>query len=181
MTLNSRAIAGAAFVALALAVAIALIRGPFWVEPPKDTSLAASRSAEAVLPELLTQVYRAFSLEDEAQIYDALAKVVAGDLVSDLYLQRRAAQVASHAEDNETTILGVEVYEIAPLPTEDGAAFSVAWRVVGRLRHIAHIHERINLYSADLTLAPDDGQWKLTAFTLTNTQRTDDLDFEGGE
>jgi len=155
---------------------------PF-VTPEKAITLTdATLPADEALPGVLTQVYRAFSLKDEAAIYDALAGAVAGDLITDLYLQRRAAQVADHAEDGEATILGVEVYEITPRADQQGAqTFAVAWRVIGRLRHIAHIHERINLYSADLTLAPVDGVWKLTGFTLTNTLRAADMEFEGGE
>jgi hypothetical protein len=151
-------------------------------ETTAASETAAALPAETALPGVLTHVYRAFSLEDEAAIYDALAGAVAGDLITDLYLQRRSAQVANHAEDGEATILGVEVYEIAPIRSADSEqSFTVAWRVIGRLRHIAHIHERINLYSADLTLTPLDGVWKLTRFTLTNTLRDTDLNFEGGE
>jgi len=147
-----------------------------------EGATAAGLPAADALPAVLTQVYRAFAQEDEGAIYDALAGAVAGDLITELYLQRRAAQVAAHAEDGEATILGVEVYEITPQPSTNGEqSFTVAWRVVGKLRHVSHIHERINLYSADLALAPIDGLWKLTRFTLTNTLRDTDLNFEGGE
>ena len=53
--------------------------------------------------------------------------------------------------------------------------------MVGRVRHRTHVHERINLYAADLVLAPVDGAWKLTGFTLHDVERATDLGFEGGE
>ncbi len=135
--------------------------------------------AEAALPEILEQIYSAFSLEEEGQIYDALAVAVSGDLISTLYLQRREAQVADHAEDGDAAIIAVEVYEVTPLAQP--GTYAVAWRVVGRLRHVNHVHERINLYSAELAVAEIHGTWKLTAFDLTNSTRTDDLPFKGGE
>lgn len=138
-----------------------------------------STRAEAALPEILGQIYSAFALEDEEQIYDALQGAVSGDLIGTLYLQRRKAQVADHAEDGDAAILAVEVYEVTPLAQP--GAFAVDWRVIGRLRHIAHVHERINLYSAHITVSEFNGKWKLTAFDLTDSARADDLPFEGGE
>ncbi len=135
--------------------------------------------AEAALPEILGQVYSAFALEDEEQIYDALEGAVAGDLIGKLYLQRRKAQVADHAEDGDAAILAVEVYEVTPLAQP--GAYAVDWRVIGRLRHTNHVHERINLYSADITVSEFNGKWKLSAFDLTNSTRSGDLPFTGGE
>lgn len=136
-------------------------------------------SAVQVLPDLLTQIYRAYAFEDEAAIYDALSQAVTPDLATELYLQRRRVQVADHAEDGQTQILSVEVYDVAALPQPD--AWQVAWRVVGRVSHATHIHERINLYAADLTLTQAPNGWRLARFDLTQSARDTDQGFEGGE
>ncbi len=139
----------------------------------------AQSDAQAAIPAVLEQVYSAFALQDEGAIYDALAGAVTGPLIETLYLQRRSAQVADHAEDGEATLLGVEVFDVTPL---DGThSYAVAWRVIGRVRHTAHVHERINIYTANLTVAQTDGEWKLTAFTLKDNIRADTPMFTGGE
>lgn len=135
--------------------------------------------AEDAIPAVLEQVYTAFALEEEEEIYDALANAAVGDLVNQLYLQRRVAQVADHAEDGDALILGVEVFEVTPLDRDN--SFTVAWRVVGRVSHTSHVHERINLYAADLTMTDGDGGWKLSDFALKGNTRADDLTFTGGE
>ena len=101
------------------------------------------------------------------------------ELIDTLYLQRRVAQVADHAEDGDAAILGVEVFDVTALSGVN--SYSVAWRVIGRVSHISHVHERINVYAADLTMAVSDGAWKLTDFTLKENTRADAPMFVGGE
>lgn len=167
----------AAFLVLA-AVAAALLLRP--ATPPAELDQAA---LEATLEDVLEGVYAAFAEADEARVYDGLERVVAGDLVADLYLQRRTAQVAVAGEDAGSEVLSVEPTRIVaePLPDTGGYRIDAAWRVVGRIRHAAHVHERINLYAADLDLALVEGRWKLAAFTLNDIDRAEDFTFEGGE
>lgn len=176
---SSRLVAAAAGV-----IAVGLIGGALALRAPgRQPARLTTNEIEANLTEVLNQIYTAFAEEDEARIYDGLAQAVADDLVPDLYLQRRMAQIADHAEGGSTTVIGVEPYRIeaADLPRDPGYRIDAAWRVVGRVNHRAHVHERINLYAADLTLAPVDGRWKLTAFNLIEIERADELGFEGGE
>lgn len=174
----------AATAAALIVVVAALAAGALALRPPPEPAPALDPAAlEARLTEALAAIYAAFGEEDEARIYDRLESAAAGDLVADLYLQRRAAQVADHAEDGETDVTAVEPFRIDAAPLEPGPGYRVdaAWRVVGRVRHRTHVHERINLYAAELTLEPVDGAWKLTGFTLQGVDRATDLGFEGGE
>lgn len=164
---------------VAVLVGVMVVGSTALVLRPSGAVQALSMPVEDAIPDVLEQVYSAFALDDEAEIYDALANAAVGDLVNTLYLQRRVAQVADHAEDGDALILGVEVFEITPL--DSGSNFSVAWRVVGRVSHTSHVHERINLYAADLTMTDSDGAWKLSAFALKQNTRADDLTFVGGE
>ncbi len=167
---------------LVLACAMSLGGAIFFLRQPDAAISAAAQdlpSAQAAIPEVLERVYSAFALENEVAIYDALASAVAGKLIDTLYLQRRVAQVADHAEDGDATILGVEVFDITALSGVN--SYSVAWRVIGRVSHISHVHERINVYAADLTMAVSDGAWKLTDFTLRENIRADAPMFVGGE
>ncbi|MFN3973332.1 MAG: hypothetical protein ACK4L4_18590 [Gemmobacter sp.] len=139
----------------------------------------ADDNAKAAVPAVLSRIYAAYTLDAEEDIYDALAAAADGPLVESLYLEKRSAQVAADTEDGETQILSVEVYEISPLT--DAGQFRVAWRVVAKVRHATHVHERMNLYEADLQVAQLDGVWKLTSFRVDTATRSDELDFVGGE
>lgn len=175
---STRLLLGAALL-LAGAAAVLAFRPPATDRAPALDAPAI----EARLAEVLEAIYAAHGEEEEARIYDQLATAASGELVSALYLQRRRAQVVDHAEAGETRIQSVEPFRIEarPLAEAQGYAIDAAWRVVGRVEHRTHVHERINLYAADLVLAPVEGGWKLTGFTIRDIQRASDLGFEGGE
>lgn len=160
-------------VVLAGALGGAAVLWPRPTDPPDAAALAR----------VLSGVYAAFAETEEARIYDRLAEVAAGDMVAELYLQRRSAQIADTAAGGSTEVASVEPYrvEFAALPGGDGWQIDARWRVVGLVRHPNHVHERINLYAGALTLAPMEGHWKLTGFRLEEAVRATDLDFRGGE
>ena len=179
MTSSRRVALAAAALLLAGSIGGALALRPFGspgaeLDPP---------AIEAALTDALREIYAAFAETEEARIYDRLEAVVTADLASELYLERRTAQIADHSEGSETTVLDVEPFRIEAraLPRGDGYRIHAAWRVVGRVRHGEHAHERINLYAADLILAPVGGRWKLTSFALEDVDRANDLVFQGGE
>ena len=163
--------------------ALGVIGGALLLREPAASPDLEPAALEATLTNVLQGVYAAFAETDEARVYDGLARVAAGDIVAELYLQRRSAQVATHAEGAQSDVLSVEPTRVdaAKLPWDQGYRIDAAWRVVGRVRHATHVHERINLYTADLTLASVEGRWMLTDFALTDINRADDFSFEGGE
>ena len=179
MTSSRRIALAAAALLLAGSIGGALALRPFGppaaeLDPP---------AIEAALTDALREIYAAFAETEESRIYDRLEAVATADLVGELYLERRAAQIAEHSEGGETTVLDVEPLRIEAraLPRGEGYRIDAAWRVVGRVRHAEHAHERINLYAADLTLAPVEGRWMLTSLALKDVDRADDLVFQGGE
>lgn len=177
---SARRIGGAVVcVLLAGSIGAALALRPFGAPAPALDPPAL----EAALTDILQGVYTAFAETEEARIYDRLAEVVTGDLATELYLQRRGVQVADHAEGGETDVLEVEPFRMdaEALPRGQGYRVDAAWRVVGRVTHRTHVHERINLYAADLTLTPVEGRWMLSSFALEDVDRADDMVFEGGE
>jgi hypothetical protein len=167
---------------LAVLAGLGLAGGALALRAPAAAPLDPA-GLETTLTDILRQVYAAFSERDEGRIYDRLAAVADDELVPQLYLQRRAAQIADYATDGETEVLSVEPFRVDAEASPDGRGYRVdaAWRVVGRIRHQAHVHERINLYAANLTIVDLDGRWKLTAFRLTEAERADAMAFEGGE
>jgi len=122
-------------------------------------------------PALLLVVYDAFGQTAEGEIYDTLARVTHGDALEYLYLERVGAMAGGGLEEADQTI-----HEIKLLTTHvarEGAQLSIdaSWQVIGTVGHAEHLHVRGNTYSADLVVAPVDGAWRITDFTLREVNR----------
>ena len=66
----------------------------------------------------------------------------------------------------------VDLVELSAEPGEEGALVAAAvWQVTGSVGHWGHVHTRSNRYRADLTIAPDDGRWKLTGLEIIEEER----------
>ena len=166
--------------ALALAVVAGAVYWAFADRTPSpyrpDTGEAAAAldddAARDVLTELLDRVYTAFGQAEEGAIYDGLATAVASDLLTDLYLQRRAAQVSELEEGGTSVIMDIALEEMTILnSTPSGYRIDAAWTVTGEVGHEDHRHERVNSYAAELTLGPADGEWRLVGFDLNRIER----------
>jgi hypothetical protein len=118
-----------------------------------------------VLPALL-QVYRAYEESDEVAIYNALAKVAAGDALTELYLQRRQSIVDNGLEAATQTLHRLDLVDAAADRNGQGLAVRARWQVIGTVGHSTHTHVRGNAYAADLNMALIAGAWRITGFTL---------------
>ncbi len=122
-------------------------------------------------PALLLVVYDAFGLTEEDAIYDTLASVTDGDALEYLYLERVGAMAGGGLEEADQTIHEIKLLNTQV--TRDGAALAIdaSWQVVGTVGHAEHLHVRGNTYSADLLVAPVQGAWRITDFTLLDVNR----------
>ncbi|GAB5446295.1 hypothetical protein [Gymnodinialimonas sp.] len=138
------------------------------------TAEALGESFFLVAPELLTAVYQAFNETGEAEIYDSLATVAAGDALEELYLERVGAMVGGGLDPSEEADQEIHTMEMLRIDqAREGERFtwSARWRVVGTVGHATHMHVRGNTYAAELTVEPVDGAWRLTGFELTDVDR----------
>lgn len=132
---------------------------------------AAREDFWRLTPALLLVVYEGFGETQEDAIYDTLASVTDGAALEYLYLERVGAMAGGGLEEADQTI-----HEIKLLTTEvarAGAALEIAasWQVIGTVGHSEHLHVRGNTYSAELTVAPVDGAWRITDFELLTVNR----------
>jgi len=131
-----------------------------------------SEEAIELLTGLLYNVYRAFDHHDESLIYDRLERGIAGDLLSQVYLDTRRSMELKNQGGLRITVKEVEVEELSPAGASDEArqTYDCRWRVAGSIGHWGHIHSRANEHSARLTIAPVDGAWKITALEMLDEQ-----------
>jgi hypothetical protein len=122
--------------------------------------------------DLLHNVYRAFDYRGEEAIYDALARSVSGELLTDIYLEtRRGLELANQGGAR----VKVKSTEVLKADLEDRVANRLSinseWNVAGSVGHWGHIHQRINRYLANIEISEIDGAWKLTGLEVLDEQR----------
>jgi hypothetical protein len=131
--------------------------------------------ARLIMTKILSDTYQALNIENEEELYDALAESVTGDLISDLYIDNRRRLTAGTRQGTEVTIRGVNVLEIGE-PTEVAAAgggysYDCQWAVVARVQHLQHVHHRRQIYGGVLTLRAEEGRWKIAGVELHSEDR----------
>lgn len=124
-----------------------------------------------LLPALLLQVYDAFSRTGEAEIYDTLAVAAAGDALEALYLERAGAMVGGGLAGQDQQIHELRLIRANAQQSGETFAVDAAWEVIGTVGHTEHMHVRGNTYRAELAIAPVDGAWRITDFTLRDVDR----------
>ena len=122
---------------------------------------------------LMLNTYRAFMLEKDEDVYDVLARSVAGEFLSEVYLQNRETLRMDATEGAVSIVNRLDITSIESMKQlPDGAlAIVAAWDVYGSVRHWDHIHFRCNTYKAELTIIPTDDYWKLTHVQLLEEKR----------
>lgn len=136
------------------------------------TAETATLEGHRVAPALLMVIYDAFGRTEEAEVYDTLAEVAAGEALEALYLERMGAMVGGGLDASDQTIHEMRLLELATRQSGERLAMDARWQVIGIVGHDEHQHVRGNAYAADLTVEPVDGAWRITGFTLSGVDRT---------
>ncbi len=144
---------------------------------PRPSLVPAQMTGEqaaALTEQLLTNVYRAFDFRGEAQVYDRLAKTVDGALLEQVYLDQRRSLRVARAGGAAARVKSVTVESASPTPmpgTASDFAVRTRWTILGTVGHWGHVHQRSNLYEADLTISAAGGAWKIMDFEVLEQER----------
>lgn len=122
-------------------------------------------------PALLLVVYEAFGETGEDTIYDTLAEVTHGEALEYLYLERVGAMAGGGLEEADQTIHEIKLLNTKVAREDMTLLIDASWQVIGTVGHAEHLHVRGNTYSADLTVAPVEGAWRITDFALLDVNR----------
>jgi len=156
-------------VALAALLCLLATAGAFWVS--RDAGWPESRKQQLV-SELLQNIYRAFDFREEEKIYDVLSLSVAGDLLTDIYLDTRRSLEIQNQGGARAKVKSLELVELETEAGKSGGFEAHAlWNVSGSVGHWGHIHGRTNRYRASLGIEPVEGVWKLTSLELLEETR----------
>ncbi len=136
-----------------------------------ETSVDDSQAGKQAIGQLLTNVYRAFDLREDEQVYDALAKSVDGPLLRDLYLRVKRSLIMAEQGGALAHIESVQVEQLSRADGGDGRTLEVTWLATSTAEHWGHLHKRTSQYRARLSLVTVDGAWKLARFQLLDEKR----------
>ena len=139
------------------------------VEPM--TLSAAAENFWQLTPALLLGVYSAFGEVEEGAIYDTLAIVSGGEALEYLYLERVGAMARGGLQEPDQDIHEIKLLETRVTRAGARLHLDASWQVIGTVGHAEHLHVRGNTYSADLTIEPVEGAWRITDFTLLDVNR----------
>ena len=160
---SRRAEAGLSATALA-ALAVCALLTVFMVHQNRQSRLNPER-LQALVGDLLHNVYRAFDYRGEEVIYDVLSRSASGDLLTDIYLETRRGLVLANQGGARVKVKDIEMLETSLLESQgDSITVDSRWSVFGSVGHWGHIHQRKNGYHARLEISEIDGMWKLTGW-----------------
>jgi hypothetical protein len=127
---------------------------------------------QALVGNLLHNVYRSFDYRGEEAVYDVLAHSVAGDLLADVYLETRKGLELANQGGAKVKVKTIEMLETGLISSDNDALnIEARWNVAGSVGHWGHIHQRTNIYHANVTIEDIDGNWKLSGLEILEEER----------
>ncbi len=133
--------------------------------------------ADEVVYALLKNTYRAFDYRKESDVYDVLAKSVAGELLTKVYLEvQKSLELESQGGARAKVYeLDLRKCELGQWENNRNIGFKAkcSWVAIGTVTHWGHTHDRVNRYEAQLVVEVVEGQWKLHSLDLLNQERTE--------
>ena len=127
---------------------------------------------QALVGDLLHNVYRSFDYRGEEAVYDVLARSVTGDLLADVYLETRKGLELANQGGAKVKVKTIEMLETSLTRADnDVMTIEARWNVAGSVGHWGHIHQRTNAYHANLSINAIDGTWKLSGLEILQEER----------
>ena len=157
---------GACTLAAVLLHPLVRVPAPFGPAIPRD-------AAAATLEGLLTNVYRSFGFRDESAIYDALAVSVAGEQLTDVYIEHRRSLELENRGGARARVDAVDVTDVVDVRRDGdgGLVIEASWTVSGSVNHFGHTHYRRNRSAARFGLRAIEGVWKITQIEVLEETR----------
>lgn len=139
---------------------------------PGHRKLSESET-KRILQGLMLNTYRAFIFDDDTEVYNILARSVEGQALNDIYLNNRSRLSFDDAESASSLVdrLDIKSIEFIDKDRQGSITLLTDWDVYGSVFHWEHVHFRCNTFKAEITIAPFDGYWKITALNILEEER----------
>ena len=134
-----------------------------------NQNMLSKAEASKILQGLMLNTYRAFMLQKDEDIYDALARSVSGEFLSEVYLRNRKNMRMDDSDGAVAIIQKLDIKSIDSMTQKKDGSIGIAanWDVYGSVYHQKHVHYRCNTYTAEVIIKPTENYWKLAKFHNT--------------
>lgn len=160
---------------LLVSITFLILSGIRLFNPPIKLSTTSKHQASEVIETLLKNVYRAFNLKDEAEVYDKLALTIEGEFLESIYLKQRHSLKIKEAGGATANVNRVKLVGINEEKNHNNdnttLTYTVRWTIEGTVTHWGHSHQRENLYEGRITLTTKDNMWKIQSLKTLNEKR----------
>lgn len=190
-----------AAIAIAGAATIAWFSRGAWpvVVSREEAPLPTAAEAEAIFKPLQREIYRAFDLDGEEEVYDALAGCVDGPVLPRVYRTVRRSLVMEEEGGAVGRVIEIRPLEIevesiglveppeevesaaTPVPEAGerdsrrvGFTVRCLWEVDGAVYHWGHGHFRTNEYEGRYLVIATDQGWRIAGDELLSQRRIDE-------
>ncbi len=131
--------------------------------------------AKQLFHQLHGNIYRAFEVVGESDVYDMLAQGLDGRLLDDVYNEVYEATTARRSQATRFNIRRVKPLETVILPNRSSPdrSFRVRyrWRVYGVVTHLGHTHARVNEYAAEYLVRHNGLAWRISESKVRQNKR----------
>lgn len=154
-----------------------------WSPPWRSVPPPSLAQQGRILDLLLGNIYRALDQSGEEGVLDTLDQSVSGDLLETLHRSmvaglRMSEQGGARARVEKVEMVSAQVSEdVVEGASDGGFSLHATWKVLGRMEHWGHIHQREDEYQALFRVGPVEGAWRVLSFQPLGQRR---LSFQTG-
>ncbi len=128
--------------------------------------------ASPTIEALLYNVYRAMDGAQDSGAYGRLSASVSQEIVESLYREIAPTLQLSDHHSSRLRIHEVEMTDVRPVdaPGESDISYRCKWKSRGSVGHWGHLHQRSTAHDAVITLAPEQGIWKIARLDILSSE-----------
>jgi hypothetical protein len=140
--------------------------------PARNTGLSEP-DAKRIIRGLMLNTYRAFVLNEDEAVYDALARSVDGDVLNRVFLENRTRLSFNDPESAASVVDRLDIKSIENMEKHRDGSYTLLtnWDVYGSVFHWEHVHFRCNAFKARLSIVPAGMYWKISALEILEEER----------
>ncbi len=151
----------------------------------KKFTMPSREQALLIFETLHRNIYRAFDYDTDEDIYDTLAHSVSGELLTRVYSEVYESLIMREAGGAVAKVQSTRILEArVELPGDPDARFfkvDCRWRVVGKIGHWGHTHQRTNEYRAIYTVSHEKAGWRIADVEVVDQKRVENTGADGWE
>lgn len=134
--------------------------------------------ASPTIEALLYNVYRAMDGPRDSGAHGRLGGSVSAGIVESVYRDIAPSLQLGNHHSSRLRIQEVEIVDVQPVdaPGESDISYRCKWKSRGSVGHWGHLHQRTTSHDGVISLAPENGTWKIARLDLLSSELEPELE-----